>query len=99
MNALQKLDVLKDVYEDEAALDLVLVKLLEATLGEYRLRLRRYEQNLKEFESRYEMASKAFYERFEAGTLGDAMDFFEWAGLYELWQGLLGKIRRLEQTL
>jgi len=31
--------------------------------------------------------------------LGDAMDFFEWAGLYELRQDILEKIRRLESGL
>jgi len=99
MNTLQKLEVLKDVYVDEAALDRVLAKLLEALLSEYRLRLQRHEQSLHEFESRYEMDSATFYQRFEAGELGDAMDFFEWAGLYELGQDLLAKIRRLEQAL
>ena len=99
MSALQKLEVLKDVYVDAGALDRVLAKLLEAVLSEYRLRQQRYEQALQEFESRYAMDSATFYQRFEAGALGDPMDFFEWAGLYELDQDLLGKIRRLEQAL
>ena len=29
------------------------------------------------------MASELFYERFEAGDLGDKEDFFEWSSLYE----------------
>ena len=99
MNTLEKLEVLKDVYTDEAALDRVLAKLLETVLSEYQLRLQRYEQALQEFESRYGMDSQTFYQRFEAGELGDAMDFFEWSGLYELRQDLLRKIRRLEQAL
>ena len=45
------------------------------------------------------MDSATFYRRFEAGELGDAMDFFEWAGLYELRQDLLEKIRRVETAL
>ena len=99
VDTLQKLDILKDVYSDEAALDLVLGKLLEGTLSDYRLRLQHYESALQGFERRYEMDSEVFYRRFEEGDLGDSMDFFEWAGLYELHQGLLGKIRRLEQAL
>ena len=99
MNTPQKLEVLKDVYRDERSLDRVLAKLLEAVLSDYQLRLHRYELALREFESRYEMDSKKFYTRFEAGKLGDAMDFFEWAGLYELHQDLLSKMRRLEQVL
>jgi len=45
---------------------------------------------------RYELASPAFYRRFEAGELGDAADFFEWAGLYELREDLARKIERME---
>jgi hypothetical protein len=45
------------------------------------------------------MDSATFYQRFEAGELGDAMDFFEWAGLYELRQDLLDKMHRVETAL
>ena len=45
------------------------------------------------------MESATFYRRFEAGELGDGMDFFEWAGLYELRQDIVGKVRRLEQSV
>ena len=45
------------------------------------------------------MDSATFYSRFEAGSLGDAMGLFEWAGLYELRQALQEKIQDLEATL
>jgi len=99
MDAFGKLEVLKDVYPDEAELDRVIGKVLEIALSQHRLRLERYERDLREFERRYGMESETFYRRFEAGELGDAMDFFEWAGLYELRQDLLEKIRRLESAL
>jgi hypothetical protein len=44
------------------------------------------------------MESETFYRRFEAGELGDAMDFFEWAGLYELGRDVIEKIRCLEMA-
>ena len=96
MDTLHKLEVLKDTYSDGAELDLILVKLLDLSLSQHRLRLERYERDLCEFEMRYGMESPAFYRRFEAGDLGDAMDFFEWAGLYELRLDIVEKIRRLE---
>jgi hypothetical protein len=98
MNTLHKLQVLRDTYGDEAELDLILGKLLDATLSGYRLRLDRYERDLHDFEERYDMESETFYQRFEAGELGDAMDFFEWAGLYELRQDIIERIRRLESA-
>lgn len=91
-----KLDLLKDTYTDEAELDLVLSKVLDLTLDRYRTRLERYERELREFEQQYQVDSDVFYQRFEAGEMGDAMDCFEWAGLYELRQALVAKIELLE---
>ena len=99
MDTLHKLEALKDAYSDEVELDQILGKLLDVALSQHRLRLERYERDLREFEMRYAMESATFYRRFEAGELGDAMDFFEWAGLYELCQDILEKIRCLERTL
>jgi hypothetical protein len=98
MDVAHKLEVLKDTYSDEAELGLILGKLLDVTLSQHRLRLERYERDLREFEERYSMESATFYRRFEAGELGDAMDFFEWAGLYELRRDIIEKIQRLEMA-
>lgn len=43
------------------------------------------ENRLKNFESQYQMSSETFYQRFRAGELGDAIDFFEWSVFYEMW--------------
>ena len=99
MNTRSKLEVLKEACADEAELDQVVGKLLDLTLGQHRRRLEQYAHDLRAFEARYGMDSTMFYQRFEAGELGDAMDFFEWAGLYELRQDLLEKIRRVETAL
>jgi len=99
LDTLHKLEVLKNTYSDEAELDRILGKLLDVALSHHRLRLERYEHDLREFENRFDMESATFYRRFEAGELGDAMDFFEWAGLYELWQALRERIHRLELAL
>jgi hypothetical protein len=94
-----QLEVLKEAYSEDAELGQVLTKLLEAALGQYQLRLKRYEDDLHKFEDRYHMQSPAFHEQFEAGELGDGMELFEWAGLFELQQDLISKIQRLEMAL
>lgn len=99
MNTLHQLEVLKEAYGDDASLAQVVGKLLDLTLSQHQQRLERYERDLREFENRYGLDSATFYRRFEAGELGDAMDFFEWAGVYELRQDLLEKIRHLESVL
>ena len=99
MGTLQRLEILRDTYSDKTELDRLLEKLLGVTLEQNRLRLERYDRDLGEFEQRYGIKSSAFYRRFEDGELGDAMDFFEWAGLYELAQDLEENIHRLEMAL
>ncbi len=96
MDALSKLELIKEIYPDQAELDQILGKILDISLSQHRLRLKHYEQDLREFEQRYEMNSEKFYQRFAAGELGDEIDFFEWSGLYELRQDILNKIHRLE---
>ena len=39
---------------------------------------------IKRFEEKYQMRSEHFYQRFQTGDLGDAMDFFEWNTYYEM---------------
>jgi len=96
---LNKLEALKDAYADETELERVLGKLPDAALSHHRLRLERYKHDLMEFEQRYGMQSSEFYNRFKSGELGDAMDFFEWFGIYELYVELLKKIHRMEAAL
>lgn len=93
-----KFELLRDSYAEDDALDPILDKLLDAALSQQRSRLKRYEHDLQTFEARYGMSSSLFYERFEGGELGDAMDFFEWASLIELHQRALDKVKRLESV-
>jgi len=86
-------------FDSQSELDLVLDKLLDVTLSQHRQRLARYQGDLREFEARYGMDSATFYQRFEAGEIGDDMDYFEWSGLWELSQDLETKIARLEQAV
>jgi hypothetical protein len=42
------------------------------------------ENRLKQFEEQYQMPSQQFYQRFQAGELGDSVDFFEWNAYFEM---------------
>jgi hypothetical protein len=94
-----KLEILKDTFSDSLELSQVLTKLLSVVLNQYQLRLERFERDLRDFEDRFRMDTPTFHKRFEAGELGDSADFFEWAGLYDLHEDLVEKIRRLELAL
>ena len=99
MDTTQKFEVLQDAFSDTAELDLLLQKLLEITRDQYRLKIERYDRDLITFESSYKLDSDTFYKRFAGGKMGDDMDYFEWAGLYELHKDALDKISRLEAAL
>ena len=97
MNAIQeKIDLLHSVALDEVSLDRMLDKLLHVVHGQHREKLDHLDHLLRQFEEKYHMDSMDFQHRFEAGQMGDAMDFFEWSGLVELREQVRRKLERLE---
>jgi hypothetical protein len=98
MSVSEKLQLLQETYSNGKEFGLILDKLLDSTLSEYRLRLARYDQELHEFEQRFGMDSVQLYQQFQHGAAGDAIEYFEWTGLYELKQDLLQKIQKLERV-
>ena len=52
------------------------------------------EQKLKNLDTKYKMSSSNFYQKFQAGKLGDEMDFFEWSVFYEMWENAQKHIQR-----
>jgi hypothetical protein len=67
----------------EKIVDNALNKIIHYQLARYRGHINQMNLELEKFEKSYNMSSKQFYHKFEAGELGDAEDFFEWSGLYE----------------
>jgi hypothetical protein len=73
-----------------------LVQTLRAlSLEERQLLFQRFEEaqtrheicgKLRQYEQRYGLSSEAFYAQFMSGSLGDAEDYVEWAGFYEMLQ-------------
>jgi len=58
-------------------------KLIHYQLAKYRENSDQINRELVKFETLYKMTSSRFYEKFEAGELGDSEDFFEWSSLYD----------------
>ena len=44
------------------------------------------QEKLHQYEERYGLSSHDFYVQFLSGALGDAEDYIEWAGFYEMLQ-------------
>lgn len=50
------------------------------------------DRELIQFEQKHSLSSSDFYQHFQAGELGDTMDFIRWAGRYEMYLRLKGTI-------
>lgn len=59
---------------------------LEREVQKYSLekQMENLEDKLNFFENKYQMSSTEFYRQFQAGKLGDSIDFFEWNTYYEM---------------
>ncbi len=52
-------------------------------------------RDIAKFEKQYDLDSEDFYRRYEAGEVGDKMDFVEWAATIEMLAGLNQQIALL----
>jgi hypothetical protein len=53
--------------------------------------------DLLAFEERFGMESEEFYNRFEAGEMGDDMDFIEWASFFDMYRNAQSRLAALSE--
>lgn len=54
---------------------------------------------LTEYEIAYQLSSAEFYERFQRGEMGDAMDYIRWANRYEMYLEMRQQLESLFDLL
>ncbi len=89
MSRRSRLEQLIRLYETGQAsdyLERVLDKAFAQEAAEEEELIKQLRSDLDDFETQYEMDSSTFYKQFRAGEMGDAMDFMEWASLYDMYQ-------------
>lgn len=94
----KKVDILLS-FGATQELDTSLNKLIVFQIAKYKSHLNQIEHELKGFEAQYNLSSAEFFDKFESGVLGDAADYFEWAGLYENTLLYRERIQSLETAL
>jgi len=97
-NSREKIDILLSFGASEE-LDTSLDKLITFQIAKYNNNINQIRYELERFETKYQMASEEFFSKFEAGTLGDDADYFEWVGLYENVLLYKQRIKSLESAL
>lgn len=96
----ERLRRLLRLYESGPVTDVTertLAKLLATETAAAEAGLAQLTADLALFETTYGLASDAFYRRFSRGELGDAMDYIEWASLYEMAQRARDRLELLRE--
>ena len=60
--------------------------------------LRRTEQRLREFETKYHLVTKDFIFRYENDEIEETLDFDEWVGEFRMWKRFKEKIETLKDV-
>jgi hypothetical protein len=83
---LKRLITLYETGQASDFMDRVLDKVFAQEAAEEAALINQLRGDLNEFEERYEMDSQTFYKKFKSGELGDAMDYMEWAALFNMFE-------------
>ena len=94
----KRLHALAELYQQgqvSELMDRTLEKLLRHEAEQCQAQLRQLEADLAEFEQKYQLSSTEFYRQFQAGHIGDTMDYVEWASLVQMADNLHKRQRLL----
>lgn len=94
----EKLHLLETVAPNDAHLASMLDKVLGAVADHYRLKLSGYRNKRQELERQHGMSTAVFLQRFEAGDLGDAAEWFDWDAIAALEAEAERKLGKLERA-
>ena len=98
---LKKLQLLQELRGEEEVGDEVtevtISKLLSYEIDKLRGRQNQIRQRLTAFEEGYRLKTEEFARKFREGTMGDAMDFFEWAALADMYHELSQRLAAAER--
>lgn len=97
-SVLEKIELLQAVGAGKLA-DQALTKIIQGEIDRLQQEQLRLRTELAQFERTYQMTSEACLQKFEAGELGDAVEFFEWTSMYSIYQRNAHTLRLLEEKL
>lgn len=55
-------------------------------------------ERLQFFEQQYHLPSADFYQKFQAGEMGDDTDLFEWSAFYQMWLSVQERLNTLQTS-
>ncbi|HSM80790.1 MAG TPA: hypothetical protein VLS96_03845 [Nodosilinea sp.] len=94
-----QLQVLNALYQGGYHSDLMersLAKIIELEHNQALQQAADLQAKLQTYEAQYHLSSDNFYQQFNAGDLGDDIDFFEWSAFYDMWQTVQARLGVLQ---
>ena len=99
---LKKLRLLQELIGEEEVgdevTDATISKLLSYEIDKLRGRQNQIRGKLTAFEESYSLQTEEFVRQFREGTMGDAMDFFEWAALADMYHEISQRLAEAERV-
>ena len=99
---LKKLQILQDLIRSgevsDEVTEVTISKLLSYELDKLRGRQSQIQERLTAFEAGYKLKTEEFVRKFREGTMGDAMDFFEWAALADMYHEISQRLTEAERV-
>jgi hypothetical protein len=96
----EKLEILGSLYQQGYQSDVIertLDKLIDLERERVEREYAELTARLLSFEHQYGMPTEDFYRKFEAGELGDSVDFVEWSSMRDLRESLRNHLAWLTQ--
>ncbi|MDI6736490.1 MAG: hypothetical protein QME42_09940 [bacterium] len=93
---IQKLEKYIQNYGEDKIISMTLFKLFDYKIQTYNKHIRELTLSMKEYEEKHHMSSNDFYQAFKAGRIGDAIDFVDWASMYQMLNRIIERKRLLE---
>lgn len=96
LERLKRLEGLVQVFGSDRLVETTINKLMKAKKQELDKRLSNIQLEIRSLEQTYEIKSDEFKDKYEAGLLGDDLDYIKWASLIDMEQRIRKQMRYLE---
>jgi len=76
-----------------------IIKMLKVELDMVKRELEQVKNTLADFEKRHKMSSDKFYEKFNAGKLGDDREYIKWYAYKDTFNKLMERLKEIEKVV
>ncbi len=74
-------------------------KMFKVELGMVKRELKKITDTLTDLEKRHKMSSDEFYEKFNAGKLGDDREYIKWYAYKDTFNKLMDRLKEIEKVI